>query len=134
MICQSYRIYKGNRYCPNHIGFTKEIVLSQPYRNYKGNHNHYDDIGYLKEISIARLLFYYTKQSSTGSCVHTPQSFNQKWVDQILAIMRILWIFWKNLNPAWTSWVHEVFLVKINQNIKTREMSIVRPPHTVLII
>ena len=87
MLCQSYRIYKGNRYCPNHIGFTKEIVLSQPYRNYKGNRYHYDDIGYLKEISIARLLFYYTKQSSTGSCVHTPQSFNQKWVDQILTIM-----------------------------------------------
>ncbi len=71
MICQSYRIYKGNRYCPNHIGFTKEIVLSQPYRNYKGNRYHYDDIGYLKEISIARLLFYYTKQSSTENCVHT---------------------------------------------------------------
>ena len=77
MICQSYRIYKGNRYCPNHIGFTKEIVLSQPYRNYKGNRYHYDDIGYLKEIQycappilLYKAVEHWELRSISGVCMH----------------------------------------------------------------
>ena len=56
----------------------------------------------------------------------------KKWLEQKSDRVSVFVYFFEYLNPPWESWVQNVFLVKIHENVKMQEMSTERPVDIVI--